>query len=79
MTNLDKMNELVGSNAPKEEIKTWAYMNRVPVSCLHFEEKFEAMEQSIDHFIASDNYGSDEHENWDQFLDAEYIEEINHE
>lgn len=72
MTNLEKMNELVGASASKEQIKSWAYMNRVVVSCLHFEQEFEGMEHSVDCFMESPEYSDDEHENWDKYLDAEY-------
>jgi hypothetical protein len=76
MTNLEKMNELVGTNADKNQIGNWAYMNRITVDCLHLEEEFVSMTQSVDNFTDTDFYFhcDDEHEMWDKFLDAEYIE-----
>lgn len=72
MTNYEKMIELVGE-ADKKTIKDWAYMNRVVVCCLHFENHFESMEKSVDQFMESKDYSSDEFKNWDKFLDAEFI------
>lgn len=75
MTNFEKMNELVGTKATKEEIKNWAFHNRIHVICLHIEEeKFSKMKNSVEHFVNSDLFDDDEHKNWDRFLDSEYVE-----
>ncbi|MGD6876900.1 hypothetical protein [Bacillus infantis] len=75
MTNLEKMNKLVDSNANKEQIKKWAYMNRILVESLQFEGEFEEMESSINAFMETDAYFDvhDELKLWDNFLDAEYV------
>ena len=77
MNNLKKMNELVGASANVEQIKSWAYMNRICVSILHFEDEFKIMKKSVDHFVESNLYNDDEHENWSKFLDAEFIDNAN--
>ena len=74
MTNLKKMNELVGASANVEQIKSWAYMNRICVCVLHEEDEFKIMEKQVDHFVESDLYSDDERENWSKFLDAEFID-----
>lgn len=76
MTNLEKMKELVGSNATKEQIVNWAYMNRITVMELAFEEEFIWLENSVNHFIEEYDYHSkdDEHDAWNAFLDAGYVE-----
>lgn len=75
MTNLEKMNELVKASATKEQIKNWAYANRITVCNLHLDcEEFECMEKSVDTFLDTyDYFGMDEHEAWDKFLDVDYI------
>jgi hypothetical protein len=74
LTNLEKMNELAGANATKESIKGWAYANRIHVICLHLdEEKFEEMENSVINFLDSGLFCDDEFENWNRFLDSEFI------
>lgn len=76
MTNLEKMNELAGSKADKEQIKQWAYMNRVFVGCLYDEPEFYGMERTVIHFMESDFYTDnfeDETKLWDGFLDFEYV------
>lgn len=75
MTNLEKMNELVKSNATKEQIKSWAYMNRITVMSLPLEEEFNELEHSVNHFIENYDYHSkaNEHDVWDNFLDAKYV------
>jgi hypothetical protein len=75
MTNLEKMNELVGTEADKDQIMQWAYMNRVVVDCLHMESEFELMENSIKAFINADNFEftGNELEMWEKFLDAEFV------
>lgn len=74
MTNLEKMNQLVGANVNEEQVKHWAYNNRITVDCLHFEEEFESMEKSVDKFINSELYSVDEFKNWDEFLRMNYID-----
>lgn len=76
MNNLKKMNELVSSEATKEQIKDWAYMNRILVTDLEFEEEFETMVKSINSFVESNLFSEEltELELWDRFLDAEYVE-----
>jgi hypothetical protein len=66
------MNELIGSNTDKDQIGNWAYMNRILVCFLYFEPEFESMRKSVEVFM-NNYYSEDEHENWDKFLDAEYI------
>lgn len=73
MTNLEKMNELVGATANKEQIKHWAYDNRVTVSVLHFESEFKTMENSVNSFLDSDSFSENEFKNWDEFLESEYV------
>lgn len=73
MTNLEKMNELVGAAANEEQIKHWAYDNRVTVSVLHLESEFKSMERSVEVFLDSENYIDDEFKNWDEFLGKEFI------
>ena len=75
MKVIDKMNELVGTNASKEKIMGWAYQNRVHVICMHLDEpKFEALENSVQRFIDSGQLVDDEHENWGRFLEMEFVE-----
>lgn len=77
MTNHEKMIELAGSEADKETIKQWGYMNRITVSVMDYEKNFECMEDSVKHFMESKHYSEDEDENWDKFLDAEFVEGVN--
>jgi hypothetical protein len=76
MTNLEKMNELVGAKVDKEHIKKWAYMNRIIVDCLHLEEEFSSMTRSVNTFMDTEFYQNccDEYKLWDKFLDAQYID-----
>lgn len=73
----EKMNALIGSDASKEEIKSWAYNNRIMVMSIQFEDEFEALEKSVDAFIETFDYhgNPDEHAAWDAFLEFEFIEE----
>jgi hypothetical protein len=75
MTNLEKMNKLVGSNSDKEQIIKWAYTNRTLVDCLHLEEEFEEMTNSVNAFMDTEFYQNcdTEFDLWDKFLDAEFI------
>lgn len=75
MTNLEKMNELVGTNADKYQIGNWAYMNRILVEFLYHEPEFVSMENTVDYFMKNiaDDF-DDEHKLWDKFLDTEYVE-----
>lgn len=75
MNNLEKMNELVSSSATKIQVKDWAYMNRILLSELEYEEEFEPMKKSIKKFMESELYNGtlDELKIWDSFLDEEYI------
>lgn len=74
MTNLEKMNNLVRQNATKQQIKEWAYMNRILVCVLDLEQEFEPMANSVKAFMDTDEFKQckDEHEVWDKFLDAEF-------
>ena len=73
MTNLEKMKELVGSEkVTKEDIISWAYMNRVLLEDLPFEKEFSSMEYSVRKFIENDESTS-EFETWEKFLDANYL------
>lgn len=76
ITNLEKMNELVNSNVAKDIIAHWAYMNRIHICDLEYEEEFQSMKNSIDHFIEKHQYPAidDEHVAWSLFLDEEYID-----
>jgi hypothetical protein len=74
MTNLEKMNKLVGTNATKEKVKSWAYNNRITVIMLHLDnEKFSVMENSVNDFVDSDLFSDDEFENWEKFLTSEFV------
>ena len=75
MTNHDKMLELTKSKSNKEQIKSWAYANRILVDCLHLEEEFEEMTDSVNHFMDAEFYQNcdDEFELWDKFLDSDFI------
>ena len=73
MTIFEKMNEIKGSCATKEQIKKRAYMNRVTVDIVHCDDGFEVLEKSVLAFIESESYGINEFENWDKFLDSEFI------
>jgi len=76
MTNYEKMIQLVKSDASKDQIKAWAYMNRVTVCMLPYEaEEMKPMLKSVDAFMNTKDYqiGLDEDEVWDKFLDAEYV------
>ena len=73
MTNYEKMLELTGARATKEEVKSWAYMNRIWVLEMADDEPFKPMKASVETFINSD-YSGDETENWTRFLDCEYVE-----
>ena len=72
MTNLEKMRELTGHNATKEQVMDWAYMNRVLVLELADEEPFESMSKSVESFLRKHDI-VDEHQNWSAFLDAEWV------
>lgn len=78
MKNLDKMNQLVGTNSDAEQVAKWAYMNRVELCTLPFEEEFESMKASVEHFTSNSDYweSGDEHKSWAEFLEAEYVEGI---
>jgi hypothetical protein len=73
MTNYEKMLEIVNINASKEQIKNWAYMNRIAICCLFYEPEFKIMKKSVYDFMETDLYCNDEHENWVKFLDLEFI------
>jgi len=76
MTNYEKMKELVGSTATKEEVKAWAYMNRVTVSILPYEAKeMKPMLNSVNHFMSTKLYSDNVLEEdvlWDKFLAEEF-------
>jgi hypothetical protein len=74
MTNLDKMNELVGLSAKDSEVVNWAYANRIHVMELHYEKEFEPMANSVEEFNNSGELTTDEHENWNNFLSREFID-----
>lgn len=73
MTNYEKMLELTGARATREDIVKWAYMNRVWVLEMAEDEPFEPMKASVEAFM-KDGYSDDEDENWERFLDCEYVE-----
>lgn len=72
MTNGDKMRELVSSDSKDSEIVRWAYMNRVYVSDLPFEEEFETMRTAVESFEKSEDYSDDETKNFVLFLKREW-------
>lgn len=75
MKNIDKMRELVNSNASKEQIIEWAYLNRVWLDDLLIEPGFEEMQESIMHFFDKNwLVDEDEREVWNKFLDSEFVE-----
>jgi hypothetical protein len=77
MTNLEKMNELVGSEATKDQIVKWAYMNRIYVGGLYDEGEFSTMELSVLNFMESDFYNDnvlDEFALWDMFLESKFVQ-----
>jgi len=74
MTNLEKMNELVGAKADKKEIMQWAYMNRVLVDEIPEEKEFKSMKHSVAMFLKSDT-SKTEYDSLNNFLDAKYIDE----
>lgn len=73
MTNYKKMLELTRTTATKEDIKSWAYMNRVCVAELAYDEPFKPMYPSVRSFLGGEN-SMDEDENWERFLECEYVE-----
>lgn len=75
MTNLEKMNEIVGTAATKEQVVQWAYMNRIHVLNLDLEPEFECMKKSVENFYNNTEvFSADEFKNWDNFLLSEYAE-----
>lgn len=66
---------LVGSDSTKEQIINWAYANRILVDCLHLEEEFEEMTDSVNVFMDTEFYQSceDEFQLWNAFLDMEHV------
>lgn len=77
MNVLEKMNELVESQATKEEIINWAYSNRIYVADIHLDEpRFEVLEATVESFLESEQYSGDEGESWDKFLDFEFVEPL---
>ena len=69
------MKELVNAiNTSKEQIITWAYMNRVLLSDLAEEEIFQVMKKSVEDFMEKEAKElNTEYDMWDVFLDSEYI------
>ena len=72
----EKMNELVDSEGTKDQIKSWAYANRICVCDVPFEEEFETLEFTVEKFIEEVDYHgmTDEHKAWDLFLEYEVVE-----
>lgn len=76
MTNLEKMIELVGSEASKKEVIDWAFMNNIYVAVLPLEEEFKEMKNSVLDFMDSNDFNDHLHDElklWDLFLDREFI------
>lgn len=76
MTNLEKMNELVGTNASKKEIVTWAYMNRIALIDLPCEKEFANMDKSVEAFHKTNDWFNDsegERKNWEKFLESKFV------
>ena len=74
MTNLQKINELVDAESSKEQVISWAYMNRIWLSGLPEEEEFASMKASVDDFMSKKTELRTEYDMWDNFLDREFIE-----
>ena len=74
MTNLQKMNELVGANSSKEQVHSWAYMNRIWLSDLPYEKEFSLMKVAVDDFMQRESELRTEYDMWNEFLDREHIE-----
>lgn len=75
MKVLQKMNELVGANATKDQIEKWAYMNRIHVCTLHFETEFECLEKTVNAFYQNgDRETLDERDAWKAFLDFSVVD-----
>lgn len=76
MKVIDKMNQVVNSNANKSQIKSWAYNNRILVSDVYLEHEFGFLEKTVNKFFENpDNQVElDEYRLWDKFLDYSYIE-----
>lgn len=73
VTNLEKMNELVGANASKKEIMKWAEMNRLWLADLPYVTELSPMGISIDDFMSREKHLRAESEIWSDFLDSEYL------
>ena len=74
MKNIDKMNELVGSDATTKQVVDWAYMNRVWLCDLQDEEDFKEMKASVKNFLSKETTLRDESEMWEDFLNSEFVE-----
>jgi hypothetical protein len=75
MTNLEKMNELVGASASTEEVINWAYANRIHLSGLSGYEPFESMDNSIMSFYERKDtllVDDDEFKVWELFLGLDF-------
>lgn len=77
MTNLEKMCELVREKpekTTKRKVIDWAYMNRITVDVLHFDEGISEMENSFNDYYQSGLYQDDGFGDWERFLDREFVE-----
>ena len=75
MKNIDKMNELVGSEATIKQVVDWAYMNRVWLCDLPDEDEFQEMKFSVESFLNKENELRHEQDMWRDFLVSEFVEE----
>lgn len=73
MTNLEKMNEIVGTEATKEQVVKWAYMNRIHVFDLHHQKEFQSLESTVDRFYDTHEFTGDEFKDWEDFLDSDFV------
>lgn len=76
MTNLEKMNDLVGASASVNEVINWAYANRIHLSGLSGYEPFEDMDNSVMSFYERKDtllIDDDEFKVWELFLGSEFV------
>ena len=71
MTNLEKMNQIVGSNSTKETVLQWAYMNRILLIDLPYEDEFQEMRKSGYDYLKR-SVEKTEYDNFNKFLDEEF-------
>ena len=72
LTNLDKMNQLVGGIASAKEVINWASMNRIWLADLPDNKQFKEMRLSVSKFLKREEKMRAESEMWEDFLNEEY-------